>query len=94
MYCQSIFFSCFYPYFKKEVPIALWVEKGLREPQSSGPIAEGTGWATSSNKQTQKNTFLGNKLPENLIFPIVECVSTGCFLQNDKNPTRREDGQL
>ena len=43
---------------------------------------------------TRKNTFLGNKLPENLIFPLVElCLHQWCFLQNGKNPTRREDGQ-
>ena len=29
---------------------------------------------------TQKNIFLGNKLPENLIFPLVElCLHQGCF---------------
>ena len=45
---------------KKEVPIALWVEKGLREPQSSGPIADGTGWTTRSNKKT--NTYTHSDL--------------------------------
>ena len=36
---------------KKEDPIALRVEKGLREPWSSCPIAEGTGWIPLQQQQ-------------------------------------------
>ena len=53
------------------------------------------GWEPlGGDTSTWKNIFLGNKLPENLIFPLVElCLHQGCFLQIGKNPTRREDGQ-
>ena len=44
---------------------------------------------TSGDPSTQKNIFLGNKLPENLIFPKVECVSTKLLPPKRQEPNQK-----
>ena len=44
------------------------------------------GGKTSGDPSTQKNIFLGNKLPENLIFPKVAWVSTSMLPPERQEP--------